>query len=43
VDGGNLPKGWKKTAAFNLALINQVNEEMTITKGIFFLLPSLEI
>jgi len=35
VDGSNLPKGWTKTADFNLALINQVNDQMTIRKGIF--------
>lgn len=31
----NLPKDGKKPAHFNLALVNQVNDKMSITKGIF--------
>jgi len=34
VDGANLPKGWIKIADFNIALINQVDDEMTIREGI---------
>jgi len=35
-DCANLPQGWKKTANLNLALINQINDRMTIRKGIFY-------
>lgn len=31
----NLPKGWTRDANFRLSLYNQVNSDMTITKGIF--------
>jgi len=38
LDGGgsveNLAEGWNKFANFKLALINQINHKMTITKGV---------
>jgi len=43
VDPGcaNLTEGRKKTENFNLALIDQVNDERTIRKGIFYLFCKL--
>jgi len=37
VDGSNLLKGWRKTADFNLALVNQVNDQNGYKKRYFFL------
>jgi len=35
MDRSNLPEDWKKPVHFNLALYDQVNDKMTIRRGIF--------
>ena len=31
----NLPEGWSRDASFRLTLFDQVNEDKSITKGIY--------
>jgi len=40
-DCANVPEGWKKAANFSFAVTDQVNDKMTIRKGIFHTLVFL--